>query len=332
MSVFIFLVVMLMVYPVLCSLGDMDPQFRQCVKSCRDNDCPSSKTDLSSSLGYSSKKLVAWDCYEVCSYDCMTEITKYRVSSGYSVLKYYGHWPFNRLFGLEEPASVLFSALNFIPHLVFLIRCAFSSNKNQNTAKYYMTYSIIVYALCACNAWIASTLFHSKKTEFATQYDYISALIFLCSGLWVSIRRFIGSTASPMLMWSMSALGAAVCAHRVLQMIQGRVSFDSHMHVCIGIVIVTTIVWVLWCLMLLFSDPITSKSSKPIKSRNHKWVCLGCQLWLIAASALEIFDFPPYFELFDAHSLWHASTVPLGFIWYDWFWKQDYKEFCESQQ
>jgi hypothetical protein len=34
------------------------------------------------------------------------------------------------------------------------------------------------------------------------------------------------------------------------------------------------------------------------------------------AALMEIFDFPPFFGLFDAHSLWHACTVPLGFFWY----------------
>jgi hypothetical protein len=35
---------------------------------------------------------------------------------------------------------------------------------------------------------------------------------------------------------------------------------------------------------------------------------------------MEIFDFSPIFYHFDAHSLWHFSTVPLGFLWYR-FWQ-----------
>ena len=36
--------------------------------------------------------------------------------------------------------------------------------------------------------------------------------------------------------------------------------------------------------------------------------------------ALEVFDFPPvFFDLVDAHSLWHLVTiVPVYMGWYDW--------------
>ena len=31
----------------------------------------------------------------------------------------------------------------------------------------------------------------------------------------------------------------------------------------------------------------------------------------VCVTLLEVADFPPIFWIFDAHSLWHASTVPL---------------------
>jgi post-GPI attachment to proteins factor 3 len=34
------------------------------------------------------------------------------------------------------------------------------------------------------------------------------------------------------------------------------------------------------------------------------------------ATALEIFDFPPWRRIFDAHSLWHLATVPIVVLWY----------------
>ena len=37
---------------------------------------------------------------------------------------------------------------------------------------------------------------------------------------------------------------------------------------------------------------------------------------MTSASALEIFDFSPWWRIIDAHSLWHLSTVPLIFWWY----------------
>lgn len=36
-----------------------------------------------------------------------------------------------------------------------------------------------------------------------------------------------------------------------------------------------------------------------------------------AATALELFDFPPWGRVIDAHSLWHLATVPIALFWYD---------------
>ena len=36
-----------------------------------------------------------------------------------------------------------------------------------------------------------------------------------------------------------------------------------------------------------------------------------------AATALELFDFPPWARVLDAHALWHLATAPLAVLWYD---------------
>lgn len=35
-----------------------------------------------------------------------------------------------------------------------------------------------------------------------------------------------------------------------------------------------------------------------------------------AATALELFDFPAWWRIIDAHALWHLSTVPIIVFWY----------------
>jgi hypothetical protein len=34
------------------------------------------------------------------------------------------------------------------------------------------------------------------------------------------------------------------------------------------------------------------------------------------ATSLELFDFPPWGQIIDAHSLWHALKAPIAFYWY----------------
>lgn len=36
----------------------------------------------------------------------------------------------------------------------------------------------------------------------------------------------------------------------------------------------------------------------------------------IAAMSLEVLDFAPLGRIIDAHSLWHAATIPLGEAWW----------------
>lgn len=42
-----------------------------------------------------------------------------------------------------------------------------------------------------------------------------------------------------------------------------------------------------------------------------------CVVLTTAAISLELFDFPPWARIIDAHALWHLSTVPIALGWYD---------------
>lgn len=53
---------------------------------------------------------------------------------------------------------------------------------------------------------------------------------------------------------------------------------------------------------------------------NHKLSHVYLIGWfntlIVFVTLLELADFPPIFWIFDAHSLWHASTVPLTVLLY----------------
>ncbi|CAL1414074.1 unnamed protein product [Linum trigynum] len=46
------------------------------------------------------------------------------------------------------------------------------------------------------------------------------------------------------------------------------------------------------------------------------------------AAGDEIYDFPPYKGYFDAHSIWHATTIPLTYVW--WSFVRDDVELTTS--
>lgn len=52
------------------------------------------------------------------------------------------------------------------------------------------------------------------------------------------------------------------------------------------------------------------------KIKPYGWKILTFQILAAASLLLELNDFPPILYTFDAHSLWHLSTVPLTIIFY----------------
>lgn len=316
--IFSFTTLLLCTDSVVGSAGDVDPNYIQCVGQCEAGRCsvnPLSR--FGSGFPY-------WSCWDDCKYDCLHEITKSRAEIGLGPLKYYGHWPFTRLFGLEEPASVIFSVLNGVPYLVAFVHSVtryglFSFTRvnvspDSSLLVHFMHQWLIVYYLIGLNAWIASAFYHSRKTEPASFYDYISALLFLVFTLWIALRRCWGVGAKSYMVTAGFMSFMALYVFQVYRMYLGEVTFGAHMAVCITISVANVLTWILWLIM----TP---------NNGNYRYLCLLTQVWFSVAAMLEIFDFPAIWGLFDAHSLWHAATIPLGFIWWS-FWRLDCENGC----
>lgn len=313
---------------VTSSSGDIDFYYQECVDSCAKASCPetpipfslfkgiwNAQTPLSNhSERYPplSFSLVPWDCEETCSYDCMSQITVKRAKYALGPLKYYGHWPFKRWFGLEEPASSLFSVLNIIPHAVFL-KFYLPTYFARSPMRRYLT----LYAIVAINAWLASMLYHAKKVPATTTYDLASAITLISVGLLLALRKLFAKINLRVVTTVGNGLTFFLLYRLYRMIISQDVSFDEHMQTCMIMIVVTTVCWVLWILLPFFSI-------QKFPGRQH-WLCLLVQIWFVAAAMLEVFDFPPYWAAFDAHALWHAATIPLGFLWY-YFWYADFQE------
>ena len=331
----------------LASYGDVEPHFRHCVADCyrqRErtlqlaDDCapPLTPPNWQSWLMRPLTALTRRTCIEQCEYTCMTDITARRRGAGEAVYKYHGHWAFTRHFGLEEPASVLFSLLNTAPHLARLAGLLLSplppsrprGSQGQGQGQgplggYYMRKHLAMYPLVSLVAWLSSAVFHAHKTPASTLVDYSSALVFLCYGLWLTLRRAMGSKA-----WRPAGcvflLGAAALCARLHAMRLGRVSYDAHMRTCIAVAVITIILWLAW---LAHQVLVLKESCRGEPFPFNRLRCVLCQAGFGAASMLELFDFPPLFMALDAHSLWHMCTIPLGFVWYD-FWDADEANVC----
>lgn len=303
---------------VYASQGDIDVSFRICVQQCSSEMCSSAqKSKFGDGFPY-------WNCNDDCSYDCMQSITSERSLQGYGPLKYYGHWPFLRTFGLEEPASVVFSLFNAVPYIISL----FGSYKKKNcdSKDTFMDRWLTLYYIISINTWLASAFFHSRKTENASFYDYISALLFLGYSLWLATRRILGAQANSKIVLISFVFSLTMYVSQVVRMHFGYVTFDDHMNLSITIAILNVVTWLSW---LLISAPVSSKGAK--EKHSYRYLCLICQIWFSLAALLELFDFPAIWGIFDAHSLWHAATIPLGFVW-AYFWRTDREMFLNGSK
>jgi post-GPI attachment to proteins factor 3 len=62
-------------------------------------------------------RIMQWNTESNCKYTCMHQITDLGVANKEKIHQYYGKWPFYRLWGMQEPASVFFSLLNLVGHM-----------------------------------------------------------------------------------------------------------------------------------------------------------------------------------------------------------------------
>jgi hypothetical protein len=101
--------------------------------------------------------LTRWTCLDQCKYECMHAQTDGFERERHEVLQYHGKWPFWRVLGMQEPASVAFSLLNLYAHWIGATRIRGRVPKGHPLRSYYLTSAYV-----SMNAWIWSAVFHIR--------------------------------------------------------------------------------------------------------------------------------------------------------------------------
>ncbi len=135
----------------LASYGDTEEVYQTCLSQCESLLCP---TWQPSSLAL---QLTRWTCADDCKYTCMHLITAGAIQHGEEIYQYYGKWPFWRFAGMQEPASVAFSLLNLFFHARGVQKVWCSIPRDHPMRWYY-----IAFAIFSINAWIWSSVFHTR--------------------------------------------------------------------------------------------------------------------------------------------------------------------------
>ncbi|WPT17932.1 Post-GPI attachment to proteins factor 3 [Picochlorum sp. SENEW3] len=97
-----------------------------------------------------------------------------------TVYKYHGKWPFVRILGMQEPASVVLSLLNLganVNCILLLRKYVWSMEPATGVERMGFSHRFLWYGhfILASNAWIWSAVFHSRDTAMTERLDYFSA-------------------------------------------------------------------------------------------------------------------------------------------------------------
>ena len=84
-------------------------------------------------------------------------LTDFALESGVRMEQYYGKWPFWRYAGMQEPASVVFSIVNLLMHVLGLDWLRRGVHPAHPMKPFYLTWAYL-----SINAWVWSAVFHTR--------------------------------------------------------------------------------------------------------------------------------------------------------------------------
>ncbi|KIL68486.1 hypothetical protein M378DRAFT_100028 [Amanita muscaria Koide BX008] len=303
---------------VFASSGDRLPEFNSCVSSCTSIGCPE---PFAVSL-----RLTRWTCLDDCRYVCMHQITDMDLRKGGHMQQFFGKWPFWRILGMQEPASVIFSLFNFWAHVNGARRMQRMLPDLHPMKNYYLTWAFV-----SMNAWFWSAVFHTRDNPTTEKLDYFSAALAILYALYCAIIRLYHLYApgqnqhSPAQQLKSKNTARTALSIFCILLYLAHVSylsllprFDYAYNIIFNLVVglLHNIFWLLYALPSSLS--ILRRFSSQPKSYRPPFAIKAayCVVVTMVASSLELFDFPPWGSVFDAHSLWHLATAPLAVYWY----------------
>lgn len=324
----------LLLAPVEASLGDESPVFRSCLLVCQGDDASRFGSALPQPMPSSilchrledlwansstALRLLHWDCTSDCRYQCMWAVEQARkeeLGERYEVWKYFGKWPFIRIFGMQEPMSVFLSFGNLMANTHCLGRLWTTLGMKERHAKsanaHLMKVLWPIHFIMACNAWIWSTLFHSRDTRTTERLDYFSAGAVMVFDVYVSLTRVLPMMNRPsgrsviVFRTILGVILALFYIRHIYTMHYVKFDYGYHVGLCVLAGIAQSAAWVCWI--------VFSKEGKSHRGRFHLAVFILC---VNLAVLLEVLDFPPLLNSLDAHALWHLTTIPLVYLFYE---------------
>ncbi|KAI8873720.1 post-GPI attachment to proteins factor 3-like protein [Ramicandelaber brevisporus] len=285
---------------VNASKGDRDEYFQACVQRCDESRC-------SHPLPFYLRALF-WSCRQDCEYECMRAITREAKQNSREIMQYYGKWPFARLWGIQEPASVVFSIMNGFMHWTHLEPLMARVN---NPALKWTAMISLLYCVSSLNTWLWSAVFHVRDFPITEKLDYFSAALSILIGFYGALVR-VFHIKQHNTRRNLAILFSLCFMAHVSYLSLWKFDYGYNMAACVAVGLLNNAVWIGWSYR-------QSRRNRAAYAVTHPrtWLPTICVLLLSGAMSLELFDFAPVWDVFDAHSLWHAATIFIIPLWYD---------------
>ncbi|CAL8073912.1 unnamed protein product [Calicophoron daubneyi] len=288
------------------STGDRSYAFYSCFTHCQDIVCNHSRGD-SYAVDWNQvypvelsfvEDAVRWGCPGECHYRCMWKAVAAFVGDNQPVPQFYGKWPFLRMFGIQEPASALFSLLNLLLQSFVL----WTIWKRVHHDLFIFPYWVFQY-LFSINSFFWSTLFHCSDTPFTEKMDYFGALAFILVSIGTLQKRIF--PRNKYINYFCPLLLASFFLRHVRYMTWERFDYGYNMMVAVASGLINCFGWLFW-----------SFFGCDVAQQPYVLHCRITVVGILGFLSLELCDFKPVAWILDAHALWHASSILLIIPWY----------------
>lgn len=334
---FIFLI-LLQLITVIASPGDKLNRFKRCVRECNYVNCQPQpfNSDWNFLRFDQTLKLLFWSCDQDCDYQCQQIITTERKLKHKPVVQFHGKWPFWRIFGIQEVVSMIFSLGNLVPHIIGATNI-YKRLKQSHDYKSNLHYKVILAgSIITCLAWGFSTIFHMRDFLITERLDYYFAGLTVLTGLYMITCRLFGLYEPDKLpqFRAITSLFIFLYSSHIYRLVTDWLyTYNMQANVTIGVI--QNIFMTVFCFRL-YSHYYTQKSVRNSNLQYTNRIILGSffnrsdklfslypiflGVIVIIGMSLEIFDFAPiFYDLIDAHCLWHLVTIiPVCYGWYEW--------------
>ncbi|EDX05897.1 GD10418 [Drosophila simulans] len=285
------------------SNGDRTQFFHNCRQNCERTNCSADGLEIQEQAVkfYQQSvfdRLFQWSCADECQYGCMWRTVFAFFERGWPIPQFYGKWPFLRLLGMQEPASVIFSCLNFVVHLRLLRK--FRREVRPDSPCYMLTH---IFAVTSLNGWIWSVIFHTRDFPLTELLDYAFAYSIILCSLYVMVMRML-HRYSLFLRGVITLAFLSYYINYFAYLSVGRFNYAFNMMVNVATGVIAAVGWFVWCHFV--------RTRRPYFRRILRFYIL-----MALAMSLELLDFPPILWILDAHALWHLATIPLASLYYD---------------